>query len=136
MKLVQSWADALFLWAERAKGARCVEEIHSPQSLSAQLTGYAVSGYEISLYCQTKQYLCRHLAWWVPNRVFTTYHVFSVVSSDAPQSLREACALDVPLPAMSPRYVSRKLQKKLALNAYLDLLIERLRQQNLSMKKP
>lgn len=57
------------------------------------------------------------------------YRVFSVVSQDAPDSLKKACELDIDIPALLPHAVSDHGHRQAAVNAYLDILIERLGQE-------
>ena len=61
------------------------------------------------------------------NESYATFRVFSVVSHDAPASLKTACELEVDIPAMVPSFVSNELQKETAIQAYLDILIEKIR---------
>ncbi len=57
------------------------------------------------------------------------YRVFSVVSDDAPEPLKKACELDIDIPALLPPSVDDHGHRQAAVNAYLDILIERLGQE-------
>lgn len=124
---VQNCLDTLFLFFKGLKGRSSVREEYRPPDLVAFLTGYSVSGYEIRLYCQKKYYIREYWNWWIPNVRFCTYRVFSAVTNDAPELLRMACEYDVELPPQVPRFLSLNMQRKAAVQAYLDILIERMR---------
>jgi hypothetical protein len=117
--LLQAW--------EELKGTKVVKEIIPRDMLQGHLTGYAVAGYEIRLYCQKKTYRREYHWWCIPNREYATYRVFSIVSPDAPTALRKACELEIDLPQMIPSLVSQSYQKQVAIQAYLDILMERIR---------
>lgn len=125
---VQRGVDAFLVFLEKLKGKRIVKERFRPSELIAHLTGYSVSGYDIRLYCQPKYYVREYLWWFVPNKSYASYRVFSVVSNDAPLALKQACELETDFPAMAHDLASNAVQKETAVQAYLDLLIERIRQ--------
>jgi hypothetical protein len=126
MATVKWWIDAVYLLFERIKGVAFFEEIVTPPALTEHLTGYSVSGYELRLYCQRKKYRRTYLRWSWLNRTYSAFRVYSITSNDAPPCLREACELDIYFPAFAPSFLSENLQKELAIQAYLDILIERL----------
>lgn len=129
MDSVKWCLDVVFLLFEKLKGQQKVEELHSTQTLVGHLTGYSVAGYEIRLFCQKRRYLKKYSRWFVPDQIHTLYHVYSSVSNDAPANLKTVCELDLNIPAMTPSFVSEKLQKEAAIHAYLDILIAKLKQQ-------
>jgi hypothetical protein len=124
---IQRWVDAFFSLVERLKGEKTVREMHSPGDYLVHLTGYSVSGYEIRLYCQKKIYIREYWRWFIPNEYYVTFRVFSVVSNDAPSTLKNACELELDLPAMMPKFLSHEVQKECAIQAYLDILIAKIR---------
>lgn len=116
---------ALFLF-ERWRGPKTVYERRQPNNQLGCLKGFAVRGYEIIIYCQRKQYVVEYERWYVPNRVTTTYQVFSVVTNDAPKALRKACELDVDLPALVHNWNFDNEIRRAQVLAYLDLLEKRM----------
>lgn len=88
--------------------------------------GYSVSGFTIEIFCQRKRYRRYYDNWFVPNNDHIAYRVFSVVSSDAPDILKQACELDLDIPALLPSFVPDEGQREEVVKAYLDLLIQRL----------
>jgi hypothetical protein len=114
---------------ERIRGPRWVTEIQEPDQALGCLKGFTVNGYEIAIYCHRKSYRVRYKHWYIPDRRMFTYNVFSVVSNDAPATLRKACELDVELPALvSVRSFSSEIRQAQVM-AYLDLLDQRLSSQ-------
>lgn len=128
----QRWIDALFLIVEKLKGASTIVEQHNTRDLLVHLAGHSVSGYEVRLYCQRKFFLRVYHSRWVRDETYSTFRVFSVVSADAPLALRTACEMELDVPAIAPSYLSNDLQKETAIQAYLDILIERIRQDHIS----
>jgi hypothetical protein len=126
MNIIKKLLGSLFLITERIKGTKTVLEIKSPKNSLGYLLAYAVSGYEISIYCQVKRYHRIYDKWFAPNRYIVVYRVFSVVSNDAPENIRTACELDIDIPEQLHNAVSEQHQKDEAIRAYLDLLINRL----------
>jgi hypothetical protein len=131
---VKWWLDAAYtLWVKFC-GPKVIREHRVSQNLYRHLTGYAVAGYEIQFFCHKRSYQRCHALWFIPNRRYFMFRVFCVVSNDAPRSLRNACELELDLPLMTPRFVSEHLQKETAVQAYLDILIGRLKLQHLPVK--
>lgn len=111
---------------ERLRGPKTVYEIKRPQNTLGSLKGFAVRGYEIVIYCQRKEYHVKYDRWYIPDRIEATYNVFSTVTSDAPQALRDACELDVELPALIHDWNFNNVIRRAQVHAYLDLLEARM----------
>lgn len=126
MNWIKHALGQLILLLDRMKGERCVSEIALRDSLTGHLTGYSISGYEIRLYCRRIQYRRVFKRWWVPSEDFCVYRVFSIVSHTAPPLLKKACELDISLPEMVPHFVDTMKQKEMVIQAYLDILIEKI----------
>lgn len=117
---------AFLLFWESLKGKKTVREIKHPKNALGHLVGYSVAGYTLEIYCQRKHYRRSYDKWFIPNKDHMAYRVFSVVSADAPDSLKKACELDVDIPALLPPAIDDHAHRQAVVNAYLDLLIERL----------
>lgn len=126
MGVFQQLLDWLYLWHDRHRGPIRLNKHHRVEELHEHLTGYAIAGYEIRLYCQKKRYIRQYLWLRLPSLHYCTFRVFGRVTADAPEALRRACELDVDLPLLTPHFISESVQKEMAVRAYLDLLIERL----------
>lgn len=126
MALLKGLLSAFFLYLERLKGRKTVYEVRLPKNALGHLTGFAVYGYEVSIYCQKKQYKRSYENRFIPDKYMSVYHVFSVVSNDAPERLREACELEADIPCQLSSFVDDEGQKQAAVLAYLDLLAHKL----------
>ena len=126
MTLLKSLLSAVFLYFEKLKGKKTVYEVKLPKHALGHLVGFAVSGYKVSIYCQKKQYKRKYDSWLVPDKSTVVYRVFSAVSNDAPEMLREACELDIDIPCQLSSLVDDEGQKDAAILAYLDLLVNKL----------
>jgi hypothetical protein len=111
---------------ERVRGPRWVTEIRESDQALGCLKGFTIQGYEIAIYCHRKTYRVQYKHWYIPDRWLFTYKVFSVVTNDAPLSLRKACELDLELPSLvSTRSFNSEIRQAQVM-AYLDLLDQRL----------
>jgi hypothetical protein len=122
---VKYLSGILLLW-ESLKGTKTVREVKHPSNTLGQLVGYSVAGYKLEIYCQRKHYRRSYDKWFIPNKDHMAYRVFSVVSQDAPDSLKKACELDIDIPALLPLAIDDHGHRQAAVNAYLDILIARL----------
>lgn len=129
MHFIRRFLSRCFLFVEkRIKGNKQFKEISAPedQDLVGTLTGYSVTGYQIQIYCNKVRYRKKYSRWYVPPSNIDLYHVYSVVSNDAPASLKAACALEITIPPPHPEFLNTDFQKDAAIEWYLDLLIQRM----------
>lgn len=126
LKAVKFIVGGMLLLFQYLRGPKTVKELKHPENALGSLNGFTVRGFEIAIYCHRKVYEVCYARWYVPNRKLVTYHVFSVVSNDAPASLRKACELDVELPALVHRWSFDRHIRHHQVLAYLDLLESRM----------
>lgn len=126
MQSLKRMLSVVFLFLEKLKGKKTLHEVKLPKNALGHLVGFAVSGYEVRIYCQKKQYKRKYDNWFVRDKSMVVYRVFSVVTNDAPDRLKEACELDVDIPCQLSPFVDDEGQKDAAILAYLDLLASRL----------
>lgn len=118
--------SVLLMLYERWKGTKTVHEVKGPGNALGNLQGYCVRGYQLTIFCQRKEYRVKYDKWYIPNRSRYTYRVTSLVTNDAPCVLKQACELDVDLPAFVSRFNFDQVIFKSVVNAYLDLLEKRI----------
>lgn len=109
----------------RWKGTKTVHEIESHKNTLGHLKGYCVRGYQLTIFCQRREYLVKYDKWYIPNYRRYTYRVMSVVTNDAPPVLKKACELDIDLPCFVSHFHFNEILVKSAVHAYLDLLEKR-----------
>lgn len=129
MYFIRRWLSRCFLFVEkRFKGNKTFRDVTIPEDrdLLGTLTGYSVTGYKITIYCSKMRIEKKHSRWYIPITNIDLYHLYSVVSPDAPQALKDACALELRIPAPLPEFLSTEFQKDAAIECYLDLLIQRM----------
>lgn len=126
MKYLITLIGVALLFYERFKGTKTVYEIKGPENALGNLQGYSVRGYQITIFCQRKEYVAVYDSKWTPNRKRVLYRVFGVVTNDAPQALKKACELDIHLPSfISPLNMDAEVRRA-CVHAYLDLLEKKL----------
>lgn len=130
MAILKALITGILLWMERLKGRHRVVEVTPPTTNSFSLTSHHLGGYEISIHCHKRVYRQEYARWFVPGRDHASYEIFAEVSHDAPPKLKKAVELEVTFPAFFSNLVDDHTQRKLAINAYLDLLGEELLRMN------
>ena len=119
--------EGIVLLFRRLKGPSSYREIVPHMGQSSVMVGQSISGFEITIYCNRKRYRRKYDRWFVPTEYDVLYRVFSRASDNAPARLREACqALDRDIHPQLPEFISDDLQKKAAVEAYLQLLVNTL----------
>jgi hypothetical protein len=110
------------------KGNMSFTDITIPEDrdLVGWLEGHSVTGYRIKIFCSKVRYRKQYSRWYVPSTEIDLYHVYSVVSDDAPEPLKEACSLEIIVPPPHREFISAEFQKDTAIEWYLDLLIQRI----------
>lgn len=117
----------IYLWLERIKGHRRMVDVTKPDVDPFTMTSQEIGGYQITIYCHKRTYRQEYALWYIPGKDYASYSVSATVSHDAPARLKKACELEVSFPAFFNDLVDDRTQKKIAINAYLDLLNQRMR---------
>jgi hypothetical protein len=116
-----------YLWIERVKGPKKVSQAVVIQTERANtLRVIHQSGYDITIYCQRKEFLKEYEWDAIPVRTYTVYYVFSRATYDAPELMKQACRLEVTFPPLIPEFADEEIQKRAAIDAYVDLLTDKL----------
>lgn len=116
------------LWFEQFKGISRVRQLVVIQTTRANsLRVIHQSGYDITIYCQRQEYVKEHPCWLVPKETYRVYHVFSTTTYDAPELIKQACKLEATFPPLLPIYVLDEMHKRAAIDAYVDLLTDKLK---------
>ncbi len=119
--------EVIVLFLQRLKGPSSLREDHPHLGQGSIMVGQSISGFEITIYCHRKRYRRKYDRWFVPTEYQVLYRVFSRVSDNAPARLKEACqSLDRDIHPQLPEFISDDLQKKAAVEAYLQLLVNKL----------
>lgn len=122
--LIRVIGSYLYLWFEGIKGEGLFAEMPVIRDTSS-LTAFSLDGYDITVHANRRDYHYRFVRRMVPRRHYSLFTVFSVVSIDAPDYLKEVCSFQVVLPPLHPWFVSERVQREAVIRAYLDLLIAR-----------
>ena len=111
---------------EQWKGHSTVKEVKHPSNAMGKLVGFALNGYQLEIFCQRRHYRRAYDKWFIPNQDKIAFHVYSMVTSDAPDILQRACEFKLDIPALLPSWVGDEAQREAAVNAYLDILAEKI----------
>lgn len=126
-RLLSVFATWLVLLLEGLK--RPVRTIEVPSRRPpTKLVAVAIEGYEITIHAVRKDFIKEYANRFFGNKRFKVYHVFGIPSNDAPEDLKKACYPPVTFPLFYYSFVDDRLQRDHAIKAYLDILIDRLKE--------
>lgn len=109
---------------ETLRGPSTISEIPAAINDIECLMGYSLMGYSLRIHCLEKRYILNYKYWFMASREHAIYHVYAVVSQDAPEKLKMFCSEDRQFPKILNRWMPSASQKEAAIMAYLDLIIE------------
>jgi hypothetical protein len=127
MDTMRQFVGVVLSCFERFRGPKTVYELERARNCMGGLRGFTVRGYEIVIYCQRKEYQVKYDRWYIPDRIESTYKMFSVVTNDAPEALKRACELEVELPGLIHSWNFDRKICRAQVHAYLDLLEMRIK---------
>lgn len=128
MSVLQRVVTQGFLLYQRLKGTRRITQAVVIQTDRANtLRVIHRSGYDITIYCQRMEFLQEFSRWLLPSKKYETYQLFSTTTNDAPELIRQACRLEVTLPRLMPFFIDEEMQKRSAIDAYVDLITDKLK---------
>lgn len=112
---------------EKVKGKGQVQREAHKANFAEDLIACSLAGYEIRIYCQKELYRRKYDLWFIPNERAISYRVYGVVSNTAPQKLKDICEFDLKIAVSTSRFSNGNDKRQHAIKAYLDVLIERLK---------
>lgn len=108
----------------RLQGPSWVQE--STKGEVSSLSIHTVHGYDLSICVEATYFERSYARFYMPSRLMASYHVYTLVPPEAPERLRLiAGTFSVDLPRQYV-WADEMMQKQGAIEAYLDLLINRL----------
>ena len=127
MTFLQKLIDHLYISFIRFKGGRFIIS-HPGNSVElGSLTVHAFSGYEITVYCEKVQYHYIYPSKWFSSKPLAVYCLYGKSSADTPESLKSLLKSRIYFPKLIPDEVSLKVHRRLLMEAYFDILIQRLK---------
>lgn len=126
MTYIESFLRRGFLFVEKLKGTKSINEttVFEDPHLGT-LVSHSITGYRVQIFCKKRIYRKRYSRWFIPPTDLVMYDIYSVVSCDAPESLKKACTLEITIPRPRPFFFDESAQRNAAIEWYLDLLIQR-----------
>lgn len=126
-KVLRSFLGKVASLIEIIKGPRSVIDITEPRAEIDSLNAHSHDGYVMQLFCHEKILKIVYKRWYIPNSTKTVYQVFCVIKGTAPDDISEAFSKDRSLPLLVSSLSNSKIKKQAAIEAYLDLVLEKLR---------
>ena len=122
--------NILILFVESLNGKRIIIEIDHPENTIGYLSIHTISGHAVDIHCHRKHYKRVYINWFVPNKNYIAYIVFSKIESGAPDYLNKICEFELVIPALLPSSVNDYTQRRAAICAYLDMIMKKLSARN------
>lgn len=110
---------------EILKGVATVREVERSGEEVCRITGSTISGFDLTFICEKKTYYRTSEGLLKTQTEHNVYYVTCEVGDEAPEALKLACADMETFPPMLNPALSDYCQGEAAINAYLDLVIER-----------
>lgn len=127
---IQSLLGMLYSAYLSFRGPRRIKLLRNEKIDLGGLKAYSIRGFELSIYCKEIRYRVYHRRFYVRNYDTSCYELFAVVGDNADQRLKDAIRQPVYLPMIVPPFVGKTVLRKKLVEAYLDILIARLRVNN------
>ncbi|EKD22631.1 MAG: hypothetical protein ACD_84C00031G0002 [uncultured bacterium] len=135
MELLNRLFKILFLLIVRLKGKNKFIEVKCNDVVIGRLVAYSILGHEIEICCQKKHYRRQYDKWFISDKDVIVYRVFSITSSNMPEAIKKLFRLDLDIPAFLPVGMCEDTQQHTVINAYVDILLDRLEKGNEVIKK-
>lgn len=110
---------------EILKGVATVREVERSGEEVCSITGSTISGFDLTFRCDKKTYYRTSEGFLKTQTEHCTYFVTCEVDENAPDDLKEACLSMEAFPPLLPSSLSDYCQGEAAINAYLDLILQR-----------
>lgn len=123
VRLMQYLASMIY---ESWRGPRQLQEITSARASIEAMTATSIDGVTTTIHCQERRYRCLYKRWYIRDHTVSTYFVFATVQGAASPTHVEACSMERSFPKLLHTWMPSASQKEAAIEAYLDLLLERL----------
>lgn len=129
-KLKNLILGVIFTFYEKLLGPRIFVEITPTSSDLETISVTTLEGSITTIHCQEKRYICRYKRWYVRNNTVCIYYVFATVEGTILEKLIDACKMECYFPKLLHSRVPSSSQRKAAVEAYLDILLDKLQGKN------
>lgn len=110
---------------EVLKGVATVREVERSGEEVCRITGSTISGFDLTFRCDKKTFYRTSEGFLKTQTEHNTYYVTCEVDDQAPEDLKNVCKAMEVFPPLLPNSLSDFCQGEAAINAYLDLILQR-----------
>ena len=100
-----------------------IEDDQDRQSWPELVIKYQVKDHELKVYLHKLEYKLLFERWYIPNRVYRVYKLFSLCPSDA--SLENIISRPVYIPDIGMSLLNEKYKRRLVVSSYINALTKR-----------
>ena len=100
-----------------------IEDDQDKQSWPELVIKYQVKNHELKVYLHKLEYKLFFERWYIPNRVYRVYKLFSLCPSDA--SLENIISRPVYIPDIGMSLLKEKYKRRLVVSSYINALTKR-----------
>jgi hypothetical protein len=123
--LIELGVGALFEWIEKTKPVRPVV-----RTVDSERGAYEVrtsAGYNFTIFCEE-----HHFAYWNGKSLRSSapkniYRVYCHCDANTPEAIRSRLSKVLDIPCLVSKFAGKEFKKKMAIKAYLDLILSELK---------
>lgn len=123
---LQKVVDFLYSVLSKVKGHRATFQLPPNGDNLQPAMVVSIGGFVVSFYCQEFRYVTKYKNRFVTDNAFSTFKVYATTTVNAPEKLKKAIESDIYLPIPTNVPVKPGTVKKLLLETYFDILIQKL----------
>lgn len=125
IRLMEPFLTYVYLKVINYRGTSLMYELPEEKLTEEDISVVSVDGYKVGFFCQEVRYKMEYSKTSF-TREFVVFRLYAKVDDTAPEDLRIVTKDTVHLPTIVPGFVSMKLQRRLLLEAYVDILKTRI----------
>lgn len=109
----------LYLWV---RGESTVTELFRHSKIIGSVKREFVEGYTLEIFCRRRQYVKKYHGSYFRGRIYTVFDVYSQTQDNAPMYIQRASLITISFPPLAPPFVDEHYHCRILINAYLDML--------------
>lgn len=84
------------------------------------------ANYSVMICCRKREFLRKFERSWFKAKIYTVFDVYCQIDEKAPEEIKSIFSITTTFPPMVSLYVDDKIQARILINAYLDMLKNRI----------
>lgn len=127
MHRIQKVIDFIYVILTKIKGKRKLAFFPLTKKVYTTLEVVTIYGYDIKIHCKCVAFKYVYKKNYLPTKRYYVYSAYGECDDKAPEALKKIIKTKIYFPRLVPFYVSAQANNKIIVEAYLDILISKLR---------